>query len=78
MSTVQTATEIRTFEVEIPDEQIDDLRRRIWATRWPEKESSKTPRRRADEDDAGAGRYWGEEYDFGRLEEAERAAAVRD
>ena len=38
MSTVQTATEIRTFEVEIPDEQIDDLRRRIRATRWPEKE----------------------------------------
>jgi hypothetical protein len=39
MSTaVDTATEIRQFHVEFPDEQIDDLRRRIAATRWPSKE----------------------------------------
>jgi pimeloyl-ACP methyl ester carboxylesterase len=38
MSTVETATEIRPFHVEIPDEQIDDLRRRIAATRLPSKE----------------------------------------
>jgi pimeloyl-ACP methyl ester carboxylesterase len=38
MSTVETATEIRTFHFEIPEEQIDDLRRRIEATRWPSKE----------------------------------------
>ena len=37
-STVETATEIRPFHVEIPEEQIDDLRRRIAATRWPSKE----------------------------------------
>jgi pimeloyl-ACP methyl ester carboxylesterase len=35
-STVET--EIRPFHVEIPEEQIDDLRRRIAATRWPSKE----------------------------------------
>ena len=37
-STVETATEIRPFHVEIPDEQIDDLHRRIAATRLPSKE----------------------------------------
>ena len=37
-TTVDTATEIRPFHTEIPEEQIDDLRRRIEATRWPTKE----------------------------------------
>jgi pimeloyl-ACP methyl ester carboxylesterase len=37
-STVETATEILPFHLEIPEEQIDDLRRRIAATRWPSKE----------------------------------------
>jgi pimeloyl-ACP methyl ester carboxylesterase len=37
-TTVETATEIRPFHVEFPQEQIDDLRRRIEATRWPSKE----------------------------------------
>ena len=34
-TTVDTATGIRSFHIEIPQEQIDDLRRRIAATRWP-------------------------------------------
>jgi pimeloyl-ACP methyl ester carboxylesterase len=38
MSTVETATEIRPFHVEVSREQIDDLRRRIAATRLPSKE----------------------------------------
>jgi hypothetical protein len=37
-TTAETATEIRPFEIEISDEKIDDLRRRIEATRWPSKE----------------------------------------
>ena len=37
-STVDTANEIKPFHVEIPEEQIDDLRRRIAATRWPSRE----------------------------------------
>jgi pimeloyl-ACP methyl ester carboxylesterase len=37
-STVETATEVRPFHLEIPEEQLDDLRRRIAATRWPSKE----------------------------------------
>jgi epoxide hydrolase-like protein len=31
-------TEIRSFRVDVPDEAIADLRRRIAATRWPSKE----------------------------------------
>jgi len=34
-STVETATEVRPFHVEIPETQQDDLHRRIAATRWP-------------------------------------------
>jgi pimeloyl-ACP methyl ester carboxylesterase len=37
-TTVDTATDIRSLQIEIPEEQIDDLRRRIAATRWPAKE----------------------------------------
>ena len=31
-------TSIRPFDVDIPDDTLDDLRRRIAATRWPGKE----------------------------------------
>ena len=37
-TTVDTAPGIRSFHIEIPQEQIDDLRQRIVATRWPTKE----------------------------------------
>jgi Epoxide hydrolase N terminus len=37
--TVETAIEIRPFHVDIPDEALEDLRRRIAATNWPEKET---------------------------------------
>ncbi|MGH3043119.1 MAG: epoxide hydrolase family protein [Gaiellaceae bacterium] len=69
MSTVETATEIRPFQFEPPEEQLDDLRRRIAATRWPSKElvpdrsqgvQLATIRALAD--------YWANEYDFGRVE----------
>jgi pimeloyl-ACP methyl ester carboxylesterase len=69
MSTAgDTATDIRTFRIDIADEQIDDLRRRIAATRWPSKELV---------EDRSQGvqlattkelaRYWTEDYDFGRV-----------
>jgi pimeloyl-ACP methyl ester carboxylesterase len=68
-TTVDTATDIRTFSVDIADEQIDDLRRRIAATRLPSKELV---------DDRSQGvqlatieeltRYWANDYDFGRIE----------
>jgi pimeloyl-ACP methyl ester carboxylesterase len=68
-TTVETATDIRTFSVDIADEQIDDLRRRIAATRLPSSELVQ---------DRSQGvqlatveelvRYWSEDYDFGRIE----------
>jgi pimeloyl-ACP methyl ester carboxylesterase len=68
-TTVDTATDIRTFSIDIADEQIDDLRRRIAATRLPSKELV---------EDRSQGvqlatihelaRYWADDYDFGRIE----------
>jgi pimeloyl-ACP methyl ester carboxylesterase len=69
MSTVQTATEIKPFQVEIPNEELAELRRRIAATRSPSKELV---------DDRSQGvqlatvrelaRYWATDYDFDRVE----------
>jgi pimeloyl-ACP methyl ester carboxylesterase len=63
------ATAIRPFQVDIPAAEIEDLRARIAATRFPEKETVA---------DATQGvqlatmqalvRYWGTDYDFGRVE----------
>jgi pimeloyl-ACP methyl ester carboxylesterase len=68
-TTVDTATDIRTFSIDIADEQIDDLRRRIAATRWPSKELV------ADRSQGvqlatiqELARYWANDYDFGRIE----------
>ena len=36
--TLDTATTARSFPVEVPQEQLDDLRRLIAATRWPTEE----------------------------------------
>jgi len=62
--------EIRPFSVEIPEDELDELRRRIIATRWPSKELV---------DDRSQGvqletmrelaRYWTSDYDFGRCQE---------
>src|SRR5688572_13737642 len=37
-SAAETAIDIRPFQVEIPEEELAELRRRIEATRWPSKE----------------------------------------
>ncbi len=33
------ATAIRPFQVDVPEEQLTDLRRRVNATKWPERET---------------------------------------
>jgi pimeloyl-ACP methyl ester carboxylesterase len=38
-TTVETAIDIRPFHVDVPVEALEDLRRRIAATNWPEKET---------------------------------------
>jgi pimeloyl-ACP methyl ester carboxylesterase len=68
-STVETATKIRPFHFEIPEEQIDDLRRRIVATRWPTKEL--VPDRSQGVQLATLqelARYWATDYDWRKAE----------
>ena len=68
-TTVETATEIRPFHVDIPDEALEDLRRRIAATNWPERET-------VEDQSQGVplamiqnlARYWATEYDWRRCE----------
>jgi pimeloyl-ACP methyl ester carboxylesterase len=70
MSTnVASAVEIRPFEVDMPEQKLADLRRRIGETRWPSKELV---------DDRSQGvqlatlqelaRYWTTEYDWRKAE----------
>src|SRR5215204_7052015 len=77
-SSKQTAAEpgtakdgaIRPFSVDVPEEDLDELRRRIAATRWPSKEPV---------DDRSQGvqlatmqelvRYWTTDYDWRKAEE---------
>jgi pimeloyl-ACP methyl ester carboxylesterase len=68
-TTVESAIDIRPFHVEIPEEQIDDLRRRIAATRWPSKEL--VPDRSQGVQLATLqelARYWTTDYDWRRAE----------
>jgi pimeloyl-ACP methyl ester carboxylesterase len=62
---MSSETEIRPFRVEFPEEEIADLRRRIAATRWPERETvtddSQGVRLAMMQDLA---RYWGTDYDW--------------
>jgi hypothetical protein len=69
MSTVDPAPDIRPFQIKIPEEQIDDLRRRIEATRWPTQElvadrSQGVQLATVQE----LARYWTSEYDWRKCE----------
>jgi pimeloyl-ACP methyl ester carboxylesterase len=69
MTTTGAATEIRSFQIDIPEKQIDDLLRRIADTRWPTKELvtdrsqgvQLAPMREL-------ARYWTTEYDWRKCE----------
>jgi pimeloyl-ACP methyl ester carboxylesterase len=69
MSTVESATKIRSFTFEIPEDRIDDLRRRIAATRWPSKELVGDRSQGVQLATMQAlARYWATDYDVGKLE----------
>lgn len=70
MSTIiETPTGIHPFHIDIADEQIDDLRRRVAATRWPTKELVPDRAQGVQLSTAQAlARYWSEEYDWRRCE----------
>lgn len=64
-----TNDEIRPFRIDIPEEALIDLRRRINATRWPERETV------ADESQGvqlatlqELARYWATDYDWRKIE----------
>ena len=64
-----TATAVRPFQFIAPDEALADLRRRVAATRWPEKETV------ADESQGvqfatmqALARYWATDYDWRKVE----------
>ena len=60
---------IRPFRAEIPEEAIADLRRRIAATRWPDKETVADQSQGAQLDKLQAlVHYWGTDYDWRRAE----------
>jgi pimeloyl-ACP methyl ester carboxylesterase len=69
MTGAATAVEIRPFHVDIPEEALDDLRRRIEATQWPERET-------VPDDSQGVpletmqklARYWATDYDWRKCE----------
>jgi pimeloyl-ACP methyl ester carboxylesterase len=66
---MSSETEIRPFRAEFPEEEIADLRRRIAATRWPERETvaddSQGVRLELMQELAG---YWGTDYDWRKCE----------
>jgi pimeloyl-ACP methyl ester carboxylesterase len=68
-TTVQTATDIRPFHVDIPEEKLAELRRRIAATRWPSREL--VPDRSQGVQLATLqelARYWATDYDWRKAE----------
>ena len=68
-STVETASEIRPFQVDIPDQALEDLRRRIAAVRWPSRElvadRSQGVQLATSQELA---RYWATDYDWRKAE----------
>ena len=64
-----TDTTVRPFRIEVPEEAITDLRRRIADTRWPEREtvsdlSQGAPLAKVQE----LVQYWGSNYDWRKVE----------
>lgn len=64
-TTLETTTEVQPFQIDIPQERIDDLRRRIAAMRWPAKELVDDRSQGVQQAtlQALAG-YWKDEYDW--------------
>jgi pimeloyl-ACP methyl ester carboxylesterase len=66
--TMDTAA-IRDFRIEVPEADLDDLRRRIAATRWPDQETVSDRSQGAKSADLQElVRYWGTDYDWRRAE----------
>src|SRR5499426_3459126 len=68
-ATAAAGAGIRPFQIDVPQGELDELRRRVQATRWPERET-------VTDDSQGVplalmqplAAYWGTEYDWSRCE----------
>jgi pimeloyl-ACP methyl ester carboxylesterase len=63
-----STTDIRPFTFEVTDEQLDDLRNRIKATKWPDREVDPSQGVQLETAQALA-EYWGNDYDWRSFEE---------
>jgi pimeloyl-ACP methyl ester carboxylesterase len=62
---VEATTEIRPFHIDIPDEALENLRRRIEATNWPERETVGDSSQGVQlETIQELARYWATDYDW--------------
>src|SRR3954453_7955375 len=62
-------TAIRPFRIDVPQEQLTELRRRIAATRWPTKELVGDRSQGVQSPTIqGLARYWATDYDWRRCE----------
>src|SRR4051794_110118 len=69
MTTVEQQAGIRPFHVEVSNETLEDLRRRIAATRWPSRELVEDRSQGVQLATMQAlARYWTTDYDLGRVE----------
>ena len=65
----ETAPAIRPFRVEVPEDDLVDLRQRITATRWPERETVTDPSQGVQLATTQAlARYWATDYDWRQVE----------
>jgi hypothetical protein len=67
-SKVEAPTEIRPFNVSVPEDELGDLRRRIAATRWPDRETDASQGVQLETIQALAA-YWATDYDWRKFEE---------
>ena len=66
---LRSATAIRPFTIDVPESDLEDLRARIAATRWPEKETVDDPSQGVQLATMQAlARYWETEYDWRKCE----------
>jgi pimeloyl-ACP methyl ester carboxylesterase len=67
--TTKTDRTIRPFRIDVPEEDLNDLRRRIAATRWPDRETVTDQSQGAQlEKLKSLIRYWGTDYDWREAE----------
>ena len=67
---MSTTTGIKPFSIDVPEESLDDLRRRIAATQWPDEETITDQSQGVQLDTMQElARYWETEYDWRECEE---------